>query len=272
MSTPEQQQITNLTNKLNALENESRRILRALNWATKVRTILFFVLLLFVLISCAMFYWLYMDVRENRVAEIQQIIANKPEEFSEPLALQLKQLAESKGPDVAAIFRQQMEQDAKLYAAEFDAQRSELISNLQQKLEGKLINTYAAMLDEQEQILKDEFPVLEDPEKLENIRNNMELVYRKISQRYYVDFLKSELEELAVKLDGFPASDPRIENVPVTEQIATEFLELVRMMLVYADNYQIPDDVEQTSAVDASVEEIPKPDASASSDDDDSRP
>ena len=241
MATSEEQVIF-LTDKLNALELESRRILRALHWATKVRIILFFGLLLFVCLSAFLFYRLYHDIKTNRIAEVRRVISEQPEKFSQPLTRQIMLLAEEEGPYVADVFRKQAQEDSRLYVDAFDKERTALIANLQSRLEEKLTRTYASMLDEQEDMLKAEFPVLDDPEKLESIRNNMEKIYDQIGKRYFVEYLKSEMEDLAVKIDTFPATEPKLENVPIGEQIATEFLELVRMMIVYADNYVIPDD------------------------------
>jgi signal transduction histidine kinase len=243
MSTQDQQ-IAVLTDKLNALENESRRILRALQWSTKVRMILFFGLLLFVLISSFLFYRLYNDIKTRRLEEVQRLIAEQPAEFSEPLTRQIMALAEQEGPFVAEAFREQAQEDSQLYVAAFDEERTTLINNLQSQLETKMTASYATMLNEQEQMLKEEFPELEDPEKMQNIRDNMEKIYDKLSKRYYVEFLKDELEDIAVSLDGFPKSEPNDENIPVGEQIATEFLELVRMMLVNSDHYVIPPEAE----------------------------
>lgn len=251
MSTPEQQ-INLLTDKLSALELESRRILRALHWATKVRLILFFGLLLFVLVSAALFYLLFQDIKTNRITEVQRVIREQPEKFSEPLTRQIMLLAEEEGPNVADVFRKQAQEDSSLYVEAFDRERNALIKNLQTSLEEKLAISYATMLDEQEEMLIAEFPVLEDPEKLENIRNNMEKIYDKIGKRYFVDYLKDEMEELVVKIDSFPAVEPRMENIPVGEQIATEFLELVRMMIVNADNYVMPEkEVDETVSRDS---------------------
>ncbi len=261
MSTTQDQEIAILTDKLNALENESRRILRALNWASKVRMILFFCLLLFVLVTAFMFYRLYSDIRNQRIAEVQRIINENSEQLSEPLTRQIMLLAEEQGPYVADVFREQAQADSKLYAEAFDKEREVLIQNLQTNLEHKLTESYTAILDQQETMLQEEFPVLRDPEHLANIRDNMEKVYDKIGQRYYVDYLKDELESIAEKLDTFPPSPPRQDNIPLGEQVASEFLELVRLMLVNSDNYVIPveETVEVTASLKTSEEAKPAP-------------
>ena len=242
MSTKEEQ-VAVLTDKLSALENESRRLLTALRWAGKVRMVLLACLLLFVLISGVMFYRLYNDIKTNRIEEVRRIIRENPEDFSEPLTRQVMLLAEEHGPSVVEVFREQAQQDSQQYLDAFDAERTKLIANLQVNLEQKLNASYSNMLSEHEQMLKEEFPVLKDPAKLENIRLNMEKVYDKIGKRYLVDSLREEMESIANKVDSFPASQPKQDNIPLGEQIATELLELVRLMLVNSENYVVPTDM-----------------------------
>lgn len=259
MSTHEEQ-IVILTEKLGILENESRRILAALHWSSRVRTVLFFGLMLFALISTFLFYRLYVDVKTNRIAEVQRIIREHPEKFSEPLTRQVMFLAEEQGPFVIEAFRKQAQEDSALYLNAFDTERATLINNLQANLEEKLNDSYATMLAEQEEMLKAEFPVLKDPDKLDNIRTNMEKVYDKIGKRYFVDSLREELESIANKIDTFPAAEPKVDNIPLGEQIATELLELVRLMLVNSENYIVPTSTERSDAAQSmSVEKAKGP-------------
>jgi hypothetical protein len=230
-----------LNDKLSALENESMRILNALQWATKVRMILFFGLLLFALISAFLFYRLYIDIKDERIAKVQQIIAEKPAEFSEPLTRQVMSLAEEQGPFVMDVFRKQAQQDSELYLNALDTERETLINNLQKSVEVKLAASYTKLLDEQEALLVREFPELKDPRKMENVRRNLEMVYQKVGNRYYANYLKEELDELSNRLDTFPPTEPKQYGVPVAEQIAGESLELVRMMLIASENYQAPE-------------------------------
>ena len=239
--TNHEQQIEILTEKLNVLENESRRILNALQWATKVRMILISLLLIFGAVSLLMFFRLYNDVKTRRFAEVQRLINEKPAEFSEPLTRQIMALAEEQGPHVIEVFRQQAQKDSNQYMAAFDTERATMITNLQRNVEDRLAKSYVTILDEQEKLLANEFPVLQDPVKLEIVRANLEKIYQKIGKRYYVNLLKEELDDMAEQLDTFPPTNPKQANVPVAEQVATEFLELVRLMLIHSENYQVPE-------------------------------
>ncbi len=269
MSTPEQQ-VTVLTDKLNALELESRRILRALHWATKVRFILFCGLLLFALTSALLFYRLCQDIKTNRIVEFQRLIREQPEKFSQPLMQQIMLLAEEEGPYLAKVFREQVQKDSTRYVAAFDRERTNLIANLQTRLEEKLTLAYASILDEQEEMLKAEFPVLEDREKMEKVRKNLTRIYDQIGKRYFVDNLNEEIDGLVQSIDSFPVAEPKMQNVPIGEQIAAEFLEMVRMMIVYSNDYVMPEEsVKQTRTsddlgTDSSEESSPGEEGSAS--------
>ncbi|MEM9942106.1 MAG: hypothetical protein AAF939_11015 [Planctomycetota bacterium] len=240
--TSEEDQIAALTNSLNSLENESRKLLNAVQWSSKVRKILFVLVLLFAVIAVFIFYRLFVEIRDNRITKIQQIISEQPEEFVQPLTREVVAIAEKEGPYLADVFRKQAQDDTKLYIEAIEKEQNTLVDNLQKKFEKKVLESYAMMLDEQEATLKKEFPVLRDPEKMKYLRKNMEDVYEKIGKRYFVDNLKEEMESLVSKLEKFPASTPNSDTIPVAEQIATEFLELVQMMVVNSNNYVIPND------------------------------
>ena len=242
--TTEEQTNQILNAKLEALELESRRVLRAMRWSTRVRLILVLALLVFVIVFSLFFYRLYTDIRDRRVAEVQRIINERPEEFSEPLTRQLIQLAEGQGPYIGTVFREQIEKDSQKYVDAFDDERDVFITNMQTMLEGKLNAANAAVMEEHETILRREFPELMDDRKLELIKSNMEEIYTQVGKRYYVDFMGDRLKSIVSKLDTFPAAKPRQPGAPLSEQLASEMLELVRMMVIYSENY-VPPEVEE---------------------------
>ena len=100
--------------------------------------------------------------------------------------------------------------------------------------------SYEELLSEQEKLLVKQYPVLEDPEKLKLVRGNVEDIYDKIGDRYYLNFLQEQIEILADRLESFPMTDSEQANIPASEQILTEMLELVRLMLIHSENYQMP--------------------------------
>ena len=234
------EQIEILNKKLSELENESRRILNALRWATKVRMILFAGLLVFVIGAVFKFNGLYNQIKNQRIVEVQRIIQEQPETFAEPLTKQLAQLMEEQGPYVMEVFREQAEKDSDAYMDAFDIEREQLIANVEEKLKVKLAASYEELLSEQEKLLVRQYPVLEDPEKLKLVRGNVEDIYASIGDRYYLDFLQEQIEILADRLESFPIAESDQGNMPVSEQILAEMLELVRLMLIHSENYQMP--------------------------------
>lgn len=234
------EQIEILTKKLSELENESRRILNALRWATKVRMILFAGLLVFAVGAVVKYTGLYNEIKNQRIVEVQRIIQEEPEKFAEPLTKQLVQLMEEQGPYVMEVFREQAEKDSNAYMDAFDVERDQLIVNVEEKLKIKLAASYEELLSKQETLLVKQYPVLEDPEKLKQVRANVEKIYENIGDRYYFNFLQEQIEILADRLESFPIAESDQGNVPVGEQILAEMLELVRLMLIHSENYQMP--------------------------------
>lgn len=234
------EQIEILTKKLSELENESRRILNALRWATKVRMILFAGLLVFAVGAVFKFTGLYNEIKNQRIVEVQRIIQEEPEKFAEPLTKQLVQLMEEQGPYVMEVFREQAEKDSNAYMDAFDVEREQLIANVEEKLKIKLAASYEELLSKQETLLVKQYPVLEDPEKLKQVRVNVEKIYENIGDRYYLNFLQEQIEILADRLESFPIAESEQGNIPVGEQILAEMLELMRLMLIHSENYQMP--------------------------------
>ncbi|MDG2182709.1 MAG: hypothetical protein P8L78_13530 [Mariniblastus sp.] len=260
--TTQEEQIEILNKKLSELENESRRILNALRWATKVRMILFAGLLVFAVGAVFKFTGLYNEIKNQRIVEVQRIIQTEPEKFAEPLTKQLVQLMEEQGPYVIEVFREQAEKDSDAYMDAFDVEREQLIANVEEKLKVKLAASYEDLLSEQEKLLVRQYPVLEDPEKLKLVRGNVEGIYEKIGDRYYLDFLQEQIEILADRLESFPITDSEQGNVPVSEQILAEMLELVRLMLIHSENYQMPvkKDVSTTAGAPKADPQLKAPD------------
>jgi hypothetical protein len=236
----QEEQIEILNKKLNELENESRRILSALRWATKVRMILFAGLLVFAIGAVFKFTGLYNEIKTQRIVEVQRIIQEQPEKFAEPVTKQLLQLMEEQGPYVMEVFREQVEKDSNAYMDAFDVEREQLIANVEGKLKVKLAASYEELLSEQEKLLVRQYPVLQDPEKLKLVRANVEGIYEAIGDRYYLDFLQEQIQILADRLESFPIAESGQGNAPVSEQILAEMLELVRLMLIHSENYQMP--------------------------------
>lgn len=176
----QEEQIEILNKKLSELENESRRILSALRWATKVRMILFAGLLVFAVGAVFKFTGLYNEIKNQRIAEVQRIIQTEPEKFAEPLTKQLVQLMEEQGPYVMDVFREQAEKDSDAYMDAFDVEREQLVANLEEKLKVKLAASYEELLSEQEKLLVKQYPVLEDPEKLKLVRATSKISMTKL--------------------------------------------------------------------------------------------
>ncbi len=238
-----EEQITRLNDRLQRLENESRRLLDAVRWSGRVRIILVTCLVLFLFVFGALYFWLYLDVRNNRMAEYPRLIGERPEQFSEPLTRQAIQLFEMESPGVADVFLAQFNKDRATYVDLIEKERKTLTDNIVRSFEAKLNETSKSFLEEHQEVLAREFPELRDEKKMALIKDNLQDIYERIGRRYHVHFMRDRLDSLIAQIDEFPRIEPKASGVPVTEQIFSEMLELLRMMLINSENYLSPEEL-----------------------------
>ncbi len=250
MTDSQDDQVARLTSQLEGLEQECQGILAAMRYSKNVRLILLVGLLLFVGVFSYMFYQLYQDITHRRLAEIQAEFTARQDEFVEPLTRELFLLVEDTRPEVTQVLLDRASEDAPKYMSAFDAERTTLVTNLESYLDQKLQTTFEEVVSEHQDVLSKEFPELVDGSKIDQVRKNFENAYKQVGKRYYVDYMREKLEELVTRLDKFPPAEPREPGIPVGEQVASEFLDMVRMMLVYSDRYATELDESEMAAPD----------------------
>jgi hypothetical protein len=254
MADSHEEQITALTARLNELENESRRVLGALRWSSRVRKVLILGLLLFLIVFGVLYYRLYSNFMNDRLAKVRQLINDRPEEFSEPLTRQMLVLLQDQGPYVANVFRDQISADQERFSTALGAERELFSEHMIRDFEKKLNEAYDVVIQTHEQALQREFPELRDPVKMKLVHDNLQDVYERVGRRYHVDVMREHVKQVVSQIDNFPRIEPRQPNVPVPEQIATEMLELVRMMLINSEYYVTPEEMERLSAMEGQSE------------------
>ncbi len=227
-------QVAELSAQLSALEGESQRLLSALQWSSTVRNILLLCLVAFVVVFGIFYYNLFRDIKEKRVIEFQNMLADPAhqQELLEPLSKEAFQLAEDVGPAVLNAFQRRLESDGRKYVQAFNVQRDTLTDNLEVHVEGAANKIYERLLDDHEKILREEFPQLDTEGNRLKLHSNMAKTYRQMVQRYYIDYFHKEIERMALAVDNFPVADPDETKGPLAQQILYELMEMVQMMMV----------------------------------------
>jgi len=230
MAEQNKDQVTQLSAQLSALESESQRLLAALQWSSLVRNILLLCLVGFVVVFGWLYFKLYRDITQNKLAEFQRILNERQSELVEPLSREAFQLAQDVSPDVLKAFEWRIQSDGRKYVKAFNTERDIISQNLQAQVEDASVKLYERLLNDHEKILKEEFPQL-DAQDQATLHQNMEKTYRQIAQRYYIDHFHTEIEKLTVAIDNFPMSEPDEAKGPLAQQVLYELMEMVQMMM-----------------------------------------
>lgn len=232
MSEANKDQVAELSAQLSALENESQRLLSALQWSSTVRNILLLCLVAFCVVFGYLYYSLYREVNEQKIAQIQAILVEKQDEILKPVTDEAYALVQDVGPEVVEIFQKRIESDGKKYVNAFTKERDILSKNLELHVEEAANQTYEKLLADHEKILQEEFPDLDNEANRARLHTNMAETYKEVVRRYYIDYFKKEIEKMAVAVDQFPVAEPDEAKGPLAQQVLYELMEMVQMMMV----------------------------------------
>ena len=126
------QEPANHADQVKRLETESRQLLSALKWSTRVRNMLLICMVAFVAGAGALFYGLFQEIRNSRLAETQQLFIERQDEFLEPLTQAALDVAQTAGPEVFHAFREQFTNDASRYLQVMGQQRDAIAQSLRE--------------------------------------------------------------------------------------------------------------------------------------------
>ncbi len=262
MAEQNKDQVAELSAQLSALESESQHLLSALQWSSLVRNILLLSLVAFVAVFGLLYYKLYKDITEKKLAEFQTILAERQQELLEPLSKEAFQLAQDVGPDILTAFQYRVESDGDKYIKAFNAERDIVKKNLEAQVEASAHDLYERLLNDHEKILQEEFPQLDEDDK-NRLHANMEQTYRQLVKRYYVDYFHTEIERLALSIDNFPMSEPDQSKGPLAQQVLYELMEMVQMMMVGPTDDLKPVEAGTSTTMPAANPQVPAADKSS---------
>ena len=235
------QEPENHTEPIDRLETESRQLLSALKWSTRVRHILMVATVAFILGTGTCFYALFEEIKNQRLTETQQLLLERKDEFLEPLTQAAWEVAEKTGPQVARAFQDQLANDSSRYLQVLEQERDSIGESLAAYLEQRLREEHVRFLEENESLLVQEFPELKDPQRRANFERNLEAAFEKIGRRYYVKYFEMEYEKLVENIDRFPAIRPEKPDAPVAKQLAAETAKLFQMLAADASGDSLKD-------------------------------
>ena len=232
MSEQNKDQVAQLSAQLNALENESQRLLAALSWSSTVRNILLLCFVAFVVVFGWLYYSLYREIKDKKLVQLQAMLSEQQDELLQPVSQEALRLAQEVAPDVLTVVQNRVQADGKKFVKAFNAERDILNQNLQLRVEESANKLYEKLLDSHEKILQEEFPELRNEAAQAKLHDNLGKTYRQLVQRYYIDYFHKEIERMALAVDQFPIADADDSKGPLAQQVLYELMEMVQMMMV----------------------------------------
>jgi hypothetical protein len=217
------------TSSVEALMRECESLTGALAQARKVRRILIFAFLLFVIAVTLPFYRLYRSVTEKEnvdrlLATVQQRLTSRSDVYMR----EVQMFVDSTSPVITEAFYSRSTKDLPLLLQGVEKERADFVVSLQERLAKALSEHYDAMISKHEAILIKELPETQDPEVRRKLVANLHVVFERLVKKYYADELKLKLTALYDSWDHFPAANkPGKDEATLEQQFIGTLLEAV---------------------------------------------
>ena len=231
-----------LAAKIEALERQTAALTAALAHAQRVRLIITLALVAFVGLSITAFYRQARQLTEEKyLAQLRTLAETSLNDHQKQYLGQLETLAKAAGPPISDAFYQQAKKDFPNYLQKVGAERDQLVDNLKVRMDKRLAERFEQSLKQHESLLKEEFPLADNPQVHERMMNNVAVGLESLSKRYYADQLNVEMFALYDAWDAFPAAPkPLPGEVPIEDQFIGTLLEILSTRLKSTENVASP--------------------------------
>ena len=140
-------------------------------------------------------------------------------------------------PDLVANFKAQPQADSPRIEQAFLAEREKFQTNIRDKFKEALLAHYEKALDRNEEMLKKEFPKLQDEERKVRVIAHTRDAIDELIDKYYIGPLEDEFQSLYASYEDFPIADPpdlKTDEKGMTTRFVGQVLELLKLKLVSA--------------------------------------
>lgn len=208
-----------LEKRIGAIENEVANVRVVVRRAGRTRLLMLLAALLLIGIAVWMFYGL---ARQFGSQENLNLLAQKAQaraqESSGPAMRHVQGLVDNSVPVLREAFRKQVEKDMPRYQAALDKEGQILAKNLETKLNEKIKTHYEEASKKYQEILREEFPDLEDPELLDKMYSSVVDILERFAEEYYSEKIQAEIDSMNQKWIQFEMAEVPKEGDPSLEQ------------------------------------------------------
>ena len=211
------------------MERESAALAAELAAAQRTRLAITLLLLAFVAVAITAFYRQGKQLTEEPyLAQVRGLAEKSLTDHQQQYLGQLEALAKAASPALSDAFSKQAKRDLPTYLKLVEAERDQLVNNLQQRLDKKLAQRVEKSLVQHEALLKEEFPLADKPEVHQRMMENVGVALERLSKRYYADELSSEMSAFYDAWDKFPAAPkPAPGEISLEDQLIGTLLEVL---------------------------------------------
>ncbi len=231
-----------LAGRIEALERETAAVTAALAQAQRVRLGITVLLAAFVGLTITVFYRQAKQLGTPAYQDqLWKAVQAKLEPRQDQLLKEAKILYDTAGQKATEVFVAQAKKDLPDYLRAAERERSQLVEQLQMRLEKKLADRFDKSLERYQKVLKQEFPLADNPLVHERMMNNVGLALQKLAKKYYADQLNVEMFALYDAWDEFPPSPaPGPDEDPLEDQLIGTLLDLLTVKLKNTEHVATP--------------------------------
>jgi hypothetical protein len=219
-----------LAEQIRAVERESAALAAALSRGRRVRLLLFLLVVAVAVLVTGAFYQLGSRVTsdDNR-QKLLEIAQQRLTDNSDAYMKHVRTLVDETSPAITQAFTEQVKKDLPSYMKGMEKERDQFIEDLQTELTKKLNTHYDKLLAQQDQTLKEEFPLVKDEQLHARMMQNIDLAVQKMIKKCYIDEMGNELHGVFQSLDDFPPAGPPQKGMTLPDEFAANAIELVKV-------------------------------------------
>jgi len=228
-----------LLTKVGALEKQIVAAKTAIRRGSRIRLTLLFLLVALIAGSIWMFYNLAMEfASQENLDRLTAKATERANQSSEPALKEVQALVEHCQPVLTKAFTDQVEKDTAKYTEVLTKERELLVANLEKRLHERIMARYEEAGKQYQEILKEEFPDMDDPDTAVQLYASISQILEKLVQSYYTDQMDSQVKKLGETWEKFDMAEVPGEGEPGLEREL-----LASLLQVAADKFATDSDL-----------------------------
>ena len=222
-----------LASRLDELQRRSAGLTAALERSRKTRRLIMLAFLVFVIIAGWRFIALAQSVNSPEYkTRLVAALSKSATDDANVYSTEIQKLVKGITPVVSTAFSEQASKDMPIFMQVFDKERESLMTDLPQKMSKRVEDHHDKLLRRHQDLLKAEFPTVENPEVRDRMMANACTALDRLIQKYYVDEFKREFKIMSDAWSDFPpAPVPGAGDPPLEEQLLGELMDLTAVKL-----------------------------------------